>query len=334
MKTLIQTSAELKSFTGASTALSIESLDSHLVYSWAEDEIIKILGADFYQDLLNKYDAEELNNAGNEALKALLPFVQKPLANLAIYSFMQEGSVSIEDQGITADRNKSAYQWQHLKAEGFYLDSAYRALDRLISFLLKNTGDYAGWVDTAYHNLQKGLILSSPSAFSEFVNIKDSYRTYVSLMPVLRQAELNYLMPAVGATYFAELKASLSAPSDNDKIVLDYLKPALAFYTMADAIEDLNLEYTGDGAYIISLKANTDNIKEKNKPSDDHLSRAALRFRDKAQSKIASLSTYLNNNASASMYPLYFASDLYQSEEEITAMREQSTTGNLYNALK
>ena len=108
MKTLIQTSAELKSFTGASTALSIESLDSHLVYSWAEDEIIKILGSDFYQDLLNKYDAEELNNAGNEALKALLPFVQKPLANLAIYSFMQEGSVSIEDQGITADRNKSA----------------------------------------------------------------------------------------------------------------------------------------------------------------------------------------------------------------------------------
>jgi len=334
MKILIKTEDELKSFTGVSTALSIESMKPHLAFSWSEDEVIKVLGPTLYDNLLTAYTDETLEEVANASLKGLLPHVQKPLASLSVYSFMQEGGVSIEDQGITANRDRSAFQWQQLKAEDYYIDSAYRSLDRLIKFLLSNAADYADWTDTAYHNLQKDLLIASPSVFSEYVNIKDSYRTFIALLPVLRQSELNYISPAISVTYFAALKASLSNPSADDKLVLDYLKPALAFLTMADALNDLNLDYTGDGAYVHSLKANTENIKEKSKPKAEDLGRAALRFKAKGEDKLAQLKAYLDGAASSTKYPLYFASDLYESEEDAEILRAQPTVSNLYNALK
>lgn len=330
MSALFKTVAEIKAYTGASMALSLESLSPHLSFSWAEDEVLKVLGQDLYDLLLEKYDADQLNDAGNEALKALLPYVQKPLANLGIYSYMQEGGVSIEDEGVMGNREKAAFQWQQLKAESFYLEASYQGLDRLINFLLKNAGDYEEWTDTVYHSIQKDLLVNSPALFNQSVNIRGSYRTFVALLPNLQFVESKYVSPTLGASYLAALKVDLE--SDDSKAVLALLRPAICFLTMAETIMDNDLELTANGVYVHSLRSNTENIQQKEPAKVDKLQLAVARFKSRGEAALEEVRNFLNSNASASKYQEYYNTE-YESEEDLTALRAQSTDGKVFNGL-
>lgn len=331
MSLLFKTVAEIKEFTGASMALTLDTLKPHLSYSWAEDEVLKIVGQDLYDSLLAKYVADELDEPGNAHFKSLLPMVQKPLANLAIYSYMQEGGVSIEDQGIIADREKAAFQWQQEKAEAFYIDASYQSLDRLISFLLKNAGDFGNWTDTVYHSIQKDLLVNSPALFNQSVNIRGSYRTFAALLSTLQYVESKYVSPALGAAYLADLKSSLGT-SDN-QAVLALLRPSICFLAMAEGMMDLNMELTANGVFVQSLRSNTHNIKQKEAPKLEELQLAVTRFKQRGLAGMETVRQFLNANASESKYAAFYTSDQYESEEDLDALRAQGTDSKLFNGL-
>lgn len=331
MKILIATETELKDLTGVSMALSIESLTPYLGMSWAEDQLINILGQSLYDNLLNAYSDDSINAPEQAKLKALLPYAQKPLAALAVYSFMQEGGVMISDQGITADRDRSAYQWQQQKAESHYLENAYRALDRLIGYLIKNKADYPDWTDTAYHTLQAKLLISTPAQFNEHINIRSSYRTFVALLPHLQQVQERQIASLLGEDFLADILGKLT--DDQYRTVLKYLRPALAFLSMAEAIEVLHIEITGDGALLHSLRTNVGNIQEQRAPESSELARSALRYQERGRSWLEELRAYLNANASAEKYPLYFNSVNYQDPNEEGQSYKQDFNSNMYNGL-
>ena len=331
MKILINTEDELKQLTGVSMALSIESLTPHLAFSWAEDQLIAILGQELYESLLNAYADATLEQDANAKLKALLHYAQKPLAALAVYSFMQEGGVMISDQGITADRDRSAFQWQQVKAEKHYLENAYRALDRLITFLLANKGDYPTWADTAYHFSQGSLLIPSPALFNEHINIRSSYRTFVALIPHLRQVQERQIASLLGDAFLADVLAKIE--DEKYKDLLKYLRPALAFLSMAEAIEVIHIELTGDGALLYSLRTNVGNIQEQHAPASSELARSALRYQERGRSWLQDLRAHLNANASAEKYPLYFTSDQYEDPALQGQSYQQDFNSNLFNGL-
>jgi len=331
MKVLIRTESELKEFTGVSMALSIESLSPHLAFSWAEDQLITILGQSLYENLLNAYADGTLEEPAQAKLKVLLPYVQKPLAALAVYSFMQEGGVMISDQGITADRDRSAFQWQQQKAESHYLESAYRSLDRLIVFLLANKADYNNWSDTLYHSSQANLLINSPALFNEHINIRSSYRTFVALLPHLRQVQERQILSLLGEAFLADILANLN--DEKYKDLLRYLRPALAFLSMAEAIEVLHIELTGDGALLYSLRTNVGNMQEQHAPASSELARSALRYQERGRSWLQDLREHLNAQASAEKYPLYFNSANYEDPTEIGQSYQQDFNSNMYNGL-
>lgn len=327
---LISSEEELRDNTGVSMALTVDNLKPHLTFSRAEDEIIHVLGDTLYDDLVTAYDEDALS----EDMEKLLPYVQKPLANLAVYYYMQEGGITISNEGVTTNRDKAAYQWQQEKGERFYLDTAYQALDRLIRFLLVNKADYPHWDGSAYHAAEQGALINSAEGFQQYVNIRKSYRTYRALLPVLLNCEDKYLRPLMGDTLIDALKAAVKADDldADEKLLMKRLEPCLAFLTMAEAVEDLNMELTGDGAYLFSLKANTDNIKQQETPAAAQLAQAALRYRGKGEAFLKDLHEYLNANATESKYASFFNSDKYTAPGT-SSTYTQDENSNLWNGL-
>lgn len=331
MKLLIKSEAELKSYTGVSVALSITSMQSHLRHSRAEQAVKGILGESLYENLLDAYDEASMT----PAQEALLPYAQRPLAALAVYSYMQEGSIHIADGGITTNRDKAAFQWQQEKGERYYLQSAYDALDLLIEFLLKNRDDY-DWSGSDFDLLQQGALVPDTSTFQRYVNINQSYRTYRAVQAVLLNAEDQYLRPLLTDTLTDELKVAIKegTTSADDKALLRYVQPALCYLTMADAIQDLNMELSGDGAYLHSLRATSNaNIVERQKPGTNELDRAAERLRQRGQDWLEKTRTFLNANASSTKYSSYYNSSQYSDPAASSQSYTQDTDSNLYNAL-
>jgi len=331
-KLLITSEEELRGLTGVSVALTIENLSPHLSFSRAEDAIIHVLGDTLYENLVTAYADDGFTS--EPELEKLLPYVQKPLANLAVYHYMQEGGIHISNEGVTTNRDKAAFQWQHEKGENFYLDTAYDGLDRLIKFLLVNKSDYPNWDGSAYHAAEQGALLNSADALQRYVNISTSYRTYRALLPVLLNCEDIFIRPLLGDTLIDAIKTEVkddNASADH-KLLLKRIEPALAFLTMGEGLEDLNMEVTGDGAFRYSLRTNVGNIREKQAPETADLTRAAERFRAKGQGWLKDLREYLDQNASPTKYASYYNSPQYTAPGASNTYT-QNEDSNVWNGL-
>lgn len=331
MAGLFNTIAEVQKYASVTAGLDISSLDPFLTDSLAEAEVIKILGFNLYDQLLTAYQG----NALTLELQALLPKVQAPLAPLALYYFLQEGNVQITSAGAVADRDKSAFQWQQLKFEDAQLKTAYYRLDRLIAFLHTNKANYDGWDETSEFAATREFFINSPDVFQKWVNIGSSYRTLVSLRPPMREVEENKIRPALGDGLFEELKAAIlnDGLSADQNALMRFIIPATAQLTIAQGIEEVNLEITPEGAYNHSLRAQSAaNIKEKTPANAQQLAQAAERLATRGGNWLQQLTDYLNANASESRYPSYFNSALY-TEPVSTSFRGQENGDKLYNAL-
>lgn len=334
MNKLINTEEEMRAFTGASVALSIETLEPYLTASPAENEIIKILTPSVYEELATAYNDDTLNDNGNEHLKKLLPYAQKPLANLAIFYYMQEGGLSIQDGAIVAARDKSPYQWQQRKAEQHYLNNAYFSLDALIQHMITNKDDFTGWENSDAYKQGTGHFISTAQEFQKYVNIGESHRTFIALLPVMRNVESGIVQSTLTVDLYDDLKQSLldeNTDADENKL-LEFLRPAVAYKTMAEAIDELNIEITGQNVFQTSLKSITENIVAKKNPEREVLCEYKNMMEQRAGDWLIRLTNYLNENASESKYPLYFNSKNYQDPDTDTSY-DQDEDSNVFNAL-
>jgi anti-sigma factor RsiW len=335
MKFLITTREELQSFTGASAALALDTLKPYLRHSLAEREVLKVLTDELYNQLLNAYHDGSLNDVDKEHLKDLLPLVQKPLANLAMYYYLQEGSVTISDAGVETDRDKTAFAWQAEKIERAYLENAYFGLDNLISYLLANADAFSSWAaSSAYADATQHLVRNA-ATFQQSVNIGSSHRTFLALQPILKHVEQGPIQSLLGDEFFEEL---LTAYQDDDlspeqKRLLEKLQAAICYLTMAEAITDLNIEVTADGAFQQSFKATTQSVKERHPARENDLDRYRLQMQKRGAEWLERCRQYLNTKASPTVFATFYASAYYEDPDESTATYEQDDNGNIYNAL-
>ncbi len=331
MAILFTSTVELKNFVGVSMALELDTLKPHLKDAPAETEVIKILGTELYSLLLSAYDAEDLSP---EQL-LLLPKVQGVLAPLSVYNYLQEAAVRISDGGVSADRENSAFQWQQEKVEAHYLRMAYFRIDSLIKFMHQNKASFDGWEESSEYKATKEFFINSHQEFQKWVNIGESYRTLVAMRPSMRQAEEENLLPLLTEGLFGELKTAILEENITPahQALLRFVVPATAFFTMSKALEDLNMEFTAEGAYISSLKANSSaNIKERQKPQENELLRKAERFANRGKTWLDSLQQFLNVSASSSLYSSYYQSSNYNNSATGVTY-QQDPNSKTFNAL-
>ncbi len=314
MTYFFKTTAELKNHVAVSQALSVETLRPYLANGLASDEILGILGADLYTELLDAYDAANMDAAQTK----LLEMVQSAIAPLAVYAYLKEAAVRISDAGVTTDREKTAFQWQQEKLESSQLQLAYRRLDALILFLQTNEADYSGWSATDEFKATLELLIPNAKEFSVYINIRESSRTFRTLKPFIRDVEMTRIAPLLSPALYSELKTQLETNSfsgDNAELMV-LIRPAIAYLAVSSALDESSIELTPEGAYVTSVQATGNaNIRDSKPASLDQAAKAKERYRQRGEAYLESLRQFLNSTATSSRYASFFSSSNYRSPE-------------------
>jgi len=222
----------------------------------AEEDMEKLIGEDMFAIAQDHYDTPPAEV--NALLDMFLKRLQLPIAYFAIHSFSQNSDISHEDSGrkvkIDAEREKLPWQWMLDKDERAIINKANRTTDRLIAFLEKNIDetDFADWKTSTERTAIRAQFIADAETFDSIYPIDKSRRFFLKISPFIREAERKYILPVLTQTVFDSIKTSLADP-DSPLIeptgVLPYIQVPLAFFSMAIAVERLNIEILPEGVF-------------------------------------------------------------------------------------
>lgn len=224
---------ELRSLTGNYYASNgFEKMTGEIMLATAE--LKKIIGTAVYNLAEAAYHADVV-------VSDLALHVQLPIAILSTFNMYRANDISHEDTGrkvkIDPNAEKIPWQWQLAKDDEIQLDKYYSAVDALIAYLDESTID--AWNSSDYKKSTKLLLINSATKFDQYYPIQQSGRTYILLLPFLREAEMIHIKRAFGADYTRYLSGKDLTAKDTE--VLEYLLPAIALLTMSMAVKRLPL---------------------------------------------------------------------------------------------
>jgi hypothetical protein len=275
----------------------------------AEHEHLRpALGSDFFDELLLDTSSEAAR------LRELLAF---SLANLTMVSFLDVAQVQISGAGvqiISGEREKTAFQWQINALKTNLGRKGFNGLEKALGYLEQHAADFPTWVASETAQRSREQFISSASEFSTYYNISNARLTFQALASLLRKTERFRLEPAVGTDFFDELKQQLRdkvLTPENADLVTDYLRPALAHLTMAQAIGELGFSLNGTALELNVYRPDDSNSKESDPGLTQLLDMKAGQALHDGERYLRRLVTHLNATASALRYPTYFASPAY-----------------------
>jgi hypothetical protein len=258
----------------------------------AEDDYLRpALGAEFYDELLEATSNEA------ERLRYLLA---SSLANLTMVSFIDDAQVQISGSGvqiISTDREKTAFPWQIANLKVNYSRKGNNGLEKALAYLEAHTADFPSWAASDVAKKTRGFFITSATTFSESYNISNARLTFQALASLLRKTERFRLAPVLGEEFFDELKQQLrdgAVTAENEKLLDDYLRPALAHLVMAQAIGELGFSKESDPGLTQLLEMKADQAT------------------DDGEHYLRKLTKHLNTTASETRYATYFHSAAYR----------------------
>lgn len=314
---------EIRQYITVSMAGDFDSLKPHIAA--AELLYIKdLLGKSLYDRLTAHYSGSSSGSgsasgsggvSASEDLDELLPYVQRPLILFAYHLGADELGVNISDQGIqivSTDTHKQAFQWQVKGVKDSWINKAYIFTEELLEFLDENKTNYPEWASSQACTESKEFFILSAEQFNEYVWIGKSRRLYTLLKPIMRFVERRYIKATICQELYDKIKEEIrqgTTGDDNSKL-LEWIRPAVAYHTMARAIKQLSIEVLPEGVLQTIIQGET--LEEKKPAAGTEKAVAANTLIVDADSEIRSLQKYLDANASESKYKSYYESDCYQ----------------------
>ena len=293
----------------------------------AELKFIKpILGDSLYTSL--KAEVESASVAGVNI--ALLPYVQKPLANLSYYTYLPVSAVNLSGGGVRTDRENAAFKWQQDKVEETFLSIGNRAIDELLKYLETNSTDFPTWKSSTAYTLYASQFIKDASTYNSFVFINDSRRTFLRLANTIKEIELFTIRPILTEPLYTLVKADLTAstPNTDHQALIPYIQPIIAHLAIARAIEFMHLIITEDGAIEFKTKAQDRGNKEAANAALAQVIRFKTKSEHTAAAYILELVNFLNLNTT--IYPQFINSSSYidPTKDEVL-VRDKSAVYNL-----
>jgi len=326
---------EIKKYAGITDSTNIASFLPDL-NDVEENKITSILGNALYVSLSAEYLAGTI--VANSVKEKLLFKIQKALVNLALEQYSSLAQLSFSDSGIRQmeDANfKSPKQWQIDDLRDYFFMKGYRAIDELLSFLETNKASFPTWVsDSSAYTINKKFIVSDTRSFQNYYDIKESRLTFIALQPTMRIIEMMHIMPNISIGLFNRIKTQIEANNITADIknILDLLQLAITQFTISRAIDTKIIELSNEGIYSRGFRSTMDNAREKIKSNSADRQNAQDSCIKIAESAMENLRIFLNENASAILYPEYFTSPLYVApvENEIDAHYKNQTNDKVY----
>ena len=280
----------------------------------AQETFIKpVLGDDLYAEL------EALMDPGiidpdleiDKYLSVLLKMIRKPLALYALWLGADEFGVSISSQGIQvieSPTHKTAPQYRVQNLKENWIRRANISLDLVLKFLDEQKANFPSYIQQ-----DEDLLIRSTFEFNSEVDIRESRRVFVSLKPIIRSLEKKYIRPTLSAELYDALKIAWQSQedfTDDYKVLMDLIRPALAHLTMSRALLDISIDVLDWG--IFDTAGNTfANVSSKQASNKDRIAIMAEANQRDGESELRALQKYLDETASEDVYPAYFHSTRY-----------------------
>jgi hypothetical protein len=281
----------------------------------AQETFIKpVLGNVLYDQLHDLMALDPVppdDGTGIPNLLKLLEMIRKPLALYALWLGADEFGVSISSQGIQiieTPTHKTAPQYRVQNLKENWIRRANTSLDLVLKFLDEHKEDYPGYVCQ-----DADFFIRSTPEFNSEVDIRESRRVFVSLKPIIRSVEKKYIRPALSAELFDELKEALQSDeglTEEQKVLIDMIRPALAHLTMARALLEISIDVLDWG--IFDTAGNTfANVSSKQASNKERISIMAEANQRDGEAELKALQQFLDESASENLYLAYFHSNRY-----------------------
>ena len=183
--------------------------------------------------------------------------------------------------------------------------TGYDKLEVLLwNFLVPNAADYPLWTAWDGSAITSDLFLFSPKMFQEYhpLQTPGALETWLKLRPLMRRIELYYIKPVLCDDLFNELKTQVAADTVTaaNAIILQFVRDAVAAYTVVDAAAKLNLQLTARGA---KTRVSTDSRYARTTASDRDYEHLYTNENSDIARAMATLNQYLYANKAD--YPLW-----------------------------
>ena len=245
---------------------------------------------------------------------AFIDKIRRAEALYALYLGIDEMSLSISSAGIqviASDTHKPAPQYQIMNLKETYITRAHRQIDVALAFFSDN--QVAIELDSL---VPSPYFIRNAAEFQLQADIHNSRRVFLTLLPIIGSIEKKYISPTLSPLFFKDLKQKFQNGQldDDELLLLDMITPALAHLTLARALLEISIDILDWG--IFNNAANTFNsIATKAQVNNERISRMIDANQRDGEAELKMLQEFLDNNASASKYALYFNSSRYVGAE-------------------
>lgn len=310
MDLFFNSTAELQKFVKLSNDFPFDNVKSSI--KMAQNRYIKkVMGKELYKKFFDDMTTENKDK--------LLPYLQGPTSQLALYLYADKGSVLISSGGFyrrESDKEKTAYRYQTESLKMTFLDHGHNLIEELIEFLEDNISLYPEWENSEFYQDNSSIILSSSTEL-ERVNPKYAGRlVYQALLDSIRYVEDFYIRPVL-CDYYDELilkKHYKTVDGINyelnpaDKIIVSDLLRAITNLAIFQGLPNLSVEINLFG---VSLASKDDRNAHLMFQPLDAIGLKSIQSDAKkvAQNYLDKIKKTLHNNIAN--YPTYEASNCY-----------------------
>ncbi len=300
---LVTTIEQIKKFLPVTASFEMEDIEP-FIQAAEDDDLIHYLGDELFASL----DKAVTQNELDENQEALLNKILRPLINIAYYNYIPFGNVTIGKGHISVATNDGiaiASQWRIDELQNTCLNGYFKGIEQMLIYLEKKKDIFTTWADSEAFTEFAGWFIKTASEFDEHFKINNSRMIFLQMKGIMKAMELDHIRTVTGRDLFDDIKGAIIAGNVSDKLeaLLEFIRPCVANFTGAAAIQRLPVRWTANGIQLISTISKADNSREAKSliGADLHELRAAsLREAEKQKKNLAD-HLYKNHGD----YPLY-----------------------------
>lgn len=263
--------------------------------------VLPYIGEDLYDDLAAIYqaDADDLTDEQAKAVE----LIQDCVAFYTIYHILPEKQSVVASMGVVQNTpiqgSQPTNQWSWKAKRWSALENGDAFLDKLLTYLEKQVTDEVDyfdlWKNSAAYNVKTSSFFRQTAQLDDYLNIKESRRSFVSLVKYMRDVEEDVILPLLCTDQFEALKA---ADLDADGLaLLAKVRKAVAFLGLYEAIPHHRIVIDGDGFRIVSQTDQFDD--RRNLTNNNHeaaINDLSQRAERKGRQYLSELRVFLKEN--------------------------------------
>lgn len=283
------------------------------------DLVRSIIGMEYYDELATKYQAGD-NLDAYEA--EVLELLQDASAYYTNYYASRSLNVSIADMGVQQQQGREGSstpvnQWSFKDQLWASIERGDKALDQALELMEKRViaGDtnFNTWKSSTAYTSNFSDFFRMTSDLSDLTNIQGSRRSFVAILPYLREVEETHVKPILCDDFYNEIIAKVKdgTGTAKEKQVIKYCRKIAAHIGLFEAVPQIAMSIKSTGFVVVSR---TDGFEDHRAftNSEHGKLKEALRFSSEnlGRQATADLVTYLYTNKDD--FATWTASDCYK----------------------